>query len=111
MLNSSFGLQNASLDCVLGTMSTLTRKHLANKQKDSLRVAKRRHDHQTNVFDGSRRKISTDANVFDWRVPGPQREPLVSDQNQRPGAYVGGGRAAGIEVDEDLDLDSDLEQE
>ena len=108
MLNSSFGLQKASLDCVLGTMSTLAQKHLADKQKDSLRVAKRTHVHQTNIFDGTRLKRSSDANVLDRRPSGPQRQPLVSDANQGPGAYLGGGRATDI-VDEELDEESEQE--
>ena len=107
MLNSSFGHQKASLDCVLGTMSTLARKHLADKQKDSLRVAKRTHVHQTNIFDGSRLKRSSNANVLDRRAPGLQCEPLDSDANRIRSAYIGGGQAVDF-VDE---LESESEQE
>ena len=91
MLNSSLGHQKASLDCVLGTRSTLAKMHLAEKQRESLRVAQRTHVHQTNVFDGSRLKRSSDANVLDRRVPGPQREPLIPSTETN--AYVGGGEA------------------
>ena len=87
MLNSSLGHQKASLDCVLGTRSALAKLHLDNKQKESLRVAQRTHVHQANVFDGTRLKRSSNANVLDSRVPGPQPEPLIPSRERS--AYVG----------------------
>ena len=104
MLNSSLGYQKASLDCVLGTCSTLARKHLADKQKDSLRVAKRTHVHQTNIFDGTRLKRSSDANVLDRRRPGPQR--MAPNPSADRSAYVGDGQADMVDESE-----SESEQE
>ena len=76
---------------MLGTCSTLAKKHLADKHKDSLHVAQRAHVHQTNTFDGSRLKRSSNANVLDRRAPGPQREPLIP--STEASAYVGVGEA------------------
>ena len=90
MLNSSLGHQKASLDCVLGTRSVLAKLHLHNKQKESLRVAQRTHVDTANVFDGTRLKRSSNANVLDRRVPGPQREPLIPSSERS--AYVGNGQ-------------------
>ena len=63
MLNSSLGHQKASLDCVLGTRSTLAKMHLAEKQRESLCVAQRTHVYQTNTFDGSRLKRSSNGGL------------------------------------------------
>ena len=113
MLNSCFGYQKASLDNVLGLMGNLTRKRLAYKDVESLRVAQRRHVHETNIFDGTRLKKSTNQLVFDWRTPRPRRMPLLHPDDPESGAYVGGGQAALIEENDelDLDLDSDMDEE
>ena len=84
---------------MLGTCSTLAKKHLADKQKDSLRVARRTHVHQTNTFDGSRLKRSSNANVLDRRAPGPRREPL--NPSTDPSAYVGDGQADMEDMEEE----------
>ena len=112
MLNSCFGYQKASLDNVLGLMGNLTRERLAYKDVESLRVAQRRHVHETNIFDGTRLKKSTNELVFDWRTPRPRRMRLL-DPDDPESAYVGGGQAALIEENDelDLDLDSDMDEE
>ena len=71
--------------------SALAKRHLAEKQRESLRAAERTHCHQTKVWDGSRLKVSTNPNVLDRRVPGPQRQPLIP--STEGSAYVGGGEA------------------
>ena len=77
---------------------------MADKQKDSLRVAKRTHVHQTNIFDGSRLKRSSNANVLDRRRPGPQR--MHPEPSLVPSAYVGDGQADMVDESE-----SESEQE
>ena len=70
---------------------SLIKHALLNKQKESLRVASRIHVHQDNCKDGTRLKVSTDANVLARRAAVPQRQDLIPSTEDDP--YVGGGQA------------------
>ena len=91
MLNSNFGLQNANLDSVFGTRSTVAEHDLAVSQRQSHRVAERRHVHSVTVMDGTRLKRSTNPDTKDKRRPGPERLPPA--KSRQKSAYVGGGQA------------------
>ena len=95
MLTSALGHLGANLDGVFGTRSELSKHALLNKQKESLRVASRSHVHQDNCKDGTRIKVSTDANVLARRAAVPQREALIP--STEGSSYVGDGHADMLE--------------
>ena len=91
MLTSNLSHQKSNLECVLGTRSVWAKCDLDNKQKESHCVAERTHVASAKVQDGTRLKRSTNANVMDRRVAGPQHRPL--NPSSERSAYVGGGQA------------------
>ena len=91
MLTSALGHLGANLDGVFGTRSERIVHELDNKQKESVRVATRRHQLDASCHDGTRLKVSTDPNVLARPAAAPRRQDLIPSTEDD--SYVGGGEA------------------
>ena len=91
MLTSALGHLRANLDGVFGTRSERIVHDLNNKQRESERVASRKHQLDVKCHDGTRLKVSTDPNVLARPAAAPRRQDLIPSTEDD--SYVGGGEA------------------